>query len=117
MELFPLFAMVLVVGASLSFVNARFIKLPTTIGVMLMALLMSVGLVGASHLGIPLRGVAVALLEQLHFREVLLDGMLAFLLFAGALHVDLERPAGRAAGGRACWRPSACWSRPCWSAA
>lgn len=94
MSLFSLISLLIAIPAVLTYVNYRFIGLPTTIGVMLIALAMSLCLIGADFVGIPVRGFAVALLERLHFREVLLSGMLAFLLFAGALHVNLRELRG-----------------------
>ena len=90
MELFPLFSAVMVTAALFSWLNHRFIKLPTTIGVMLIALIMSLGLLAMDAVGIEVREPAVDFLERLQFREVVLDVMLAFLLFAGALHVNLN---------------------------
>jgi CPA1 family monovalent cation:H+ antiporter len=86
---FPVFAAVLVVAALFSFINERFIKLPGTIGVMTLALATSVALTLLNALGLPLAGLAQALIERVHFRENLLNVALAFLLFAGALEVDL----------------------------
>jgi CPA1 family monovalent cation:H+ antiporter len=94
MGLFPLFSLLLAVAAVASFANYKWIGLPSTIGVMLIALAMSLGLILANALGLPVQRVAVALVARIHFREVLLDGVLAFLLFAGALHVDLDRLLG-----------------------
>jgi monovalent cation:H+ antiporter, CPA1 family len=87
---FPIFAAVLAIAALFSFVNDRFIKLPTTIGVMVMALAASVLLTIANALGLPLAGLAGTLIERVHFRETLLNVALAFLLFAGSLEVDLN---------------------------
>jgi CPA1 family monovalent cation:H+ antiporter len=95
MSLFGVLSTVVVVAALLSFINYRFIGLPTTIGVMLISLLMSLCLIGANTLGLPVHGLAVAILERLHFREIVLDGMLAFLLFAGALNVDTQELLGQ----------------------
>jgi CPA1 family monovalent cation:H+ antiporter len=95
MDLFPLFSAVLAIAALFSWLNHRFIKLPTTIGVMLIALCMSLALFGLELLGVEVREPAARLLERLRFRETLLDGMLAFLLFAGALHVDMGHLMGQ----------------------
>ncbi len=90
MSPFALFSLVIVVAALFSFVNHRFIGLPTIIGVTLIALAMSLVLIIAGAIGLPVReGVAVSL-ERLDFGHVVLDGMLAFLLFAGALSVNPE---------------------------
>jgi NhaP-type Na+/H+ and K+/H+ antiporters len=95
MSPFALFSLVIVVAALFSFVNHRFIGLPTIIGVTLIALAMSLVLIIAGAVGLPVReGVAVSL-ERLNFGRVVLDGMLAFLLFAGALNVNLEDLLGQ----------------------
>ena len=81
----------LVLTALLAYLNHRFIGLPITIGVMVSALLMSLGLVALDALGIAsgLRQYEEALLRSIDFSAVLIQGMLSLLLFAGALHVDL----------------------------
>jgi CPA1 family monovalent cation:H+ antiporter len=82
----------LVITALLAYVNARFIGLPTTIGVMVVALLLSLALIGLDRLGYgALRDYEAGLLQSIDFSEVLMQGMLSMLLFAGALHVDLSR--------------------------
>jgi CPA1 family monovalent cation:H+ antiporter len=81
----------LIVGAALfSFLNYKLIRLPTTIGVTLLVVAASLGLMAASSLGLPVRGFAVEVLRRLDFRELVLNGMLAFLLFAGSLKVALD---------------------------
>jgi CPA1 family monovalent cation:H+ antiporter len=81
----------LVLTALLSYVNHRFIGLPPTIGVMGIALLLSFSLFGLDLLGYgALREYEVSLLASVDFSEVLMQGMLSLLLFAGALHVDLS---------------------------
>ena len=81
----------LVLTALLAYLNQRFIGLPITIGVMVSALLMSLGLVALDALGIAsgLRQYEESLLRSIDFSAVLIQGMLSLLLFAGALHVDL----------------------------
>lgn len=81
----------LVLTAVLAYFNHRFIRLPTTIGVMGIALLLSLGLVGLDKLGIHgIYDYEVSLLSTIDFSQVLMQGMLSVLLFAGALHVDLN---------------------------
>ena len=94
MEFFPLFSAAIAVAALFSYLNHRFLKFPTTIGVMAMALVASLVLLAADHLGAEVKEPAVELLAKLRFRESLLDVMLAFLLFAGALHVDIGQLRG-----------------------
>ncbi len=84
-------AICLVVTALLSYLNHRFVKLPTTIGVMVIALGLSLLIVAldAAGLDFGLRAQEEAFLKTLDFSQVLMQGMLSFLLFAGALHVDI----------------------------
>ncbi len=82
----------LVITALLAYLNHRFVRLPTTIGVMVIALALSLmivvlDVVGFSH---ALRSYEESLLRSIDFSNVLMQGMLSLLLFAGALHVDLS---------------------------
>ena len=82
-------AAVVIVGAALlSYLNHRFLRLPISIGLALMGLLLSIALLGADA-AFPQAGLAQGVrsfLDDIDFKATLLDGMLAFLLFAGALH-------------------------------
>ncbi len=82
----------LVVTAILAYLNQRFVGLPTTISVMATALALSLLLVALDALGVAhgLRGYEESLLRSIDFSNVLMQGMLSLLLFAGALHVDLS---------------------------
>lgn len=83
-------ALLISVSALFAYVNHRFIGLPTTIGVMVIALVVSLIVVGMNALGMgDFHGVATMLLNGIDFNQTLLHGMLSFLLFAGALHVNL----------------------------
>lgn len=77
-------------SAVFSYLNVRFIKLPIKIGLMAIALAMSLALVVLGKLGVGLPGEARAFVEGIDFNATLLHGMLSFLLFAGALHVNLD---------------------------
>ncbi|GAB4216773.1 MAG: hypothetical protein Fur007_17460 [Rhodoferax sp.] len=85
-------AICLVITALLAYFNHRFIKMPTSIGVMLTALGLSLGLVALDSIGMvhALRAFETSLLQSIDFSEVLMQGMLSMLLFAGALHIDLS---------------------------
>ena len=82
----------LVVTALLAYLNHRFVGLPTTIGVMVISLGLSLAIVALDALGIAgsLLAYERSLLRSIDFSDVLLEGMLSLLLFAGALHVDLS---------------------------
>ena len=90
MKLFNILAILISLSAVFSYINYRFIKLPTTIGVMAISLLGSLGIAALGSLGIGLEKDAMRLLASIDFDETLLHGMLSFLLFAGALHIDLS---------------------------
>jgi CPA1 family monovalent cation:H+ antiporter len=82
----------LVLTALIAFVNARFVGLPTTIGVMGTAMLLSLGVIGLDLIGYGVfREYELALVHAIDFSDVLMQGMLSILLFAGALHIDLSR--------------------------
>ncbi len=81
-------------AAVAAWINHKFIRLPNTIGIMLLALLFSLTLVILGALGFPLlKEMATSTIAQLDFGEILMQGMLSFLLFAGALHVNFENLA------------------------
>ncbi|HUJ74636.1 MAG TPA: sodium:proton antiporter, partial [bacterium] len=76
--------------AAFGYLNLRFFRLPTSIGLMLIALLISAGILGLGMVGVPVEASARQVLQSIDFERTLMKGMLGFLLFAGALHVDLE---------------------------
>ncbi|KPK36933.1 MAG: sodium:proton antiporter [Gammaproteobacteria bacterium SG8_47] len=91
MELLNAAALLISLAAIFSYINHRFIRLPTTIGLMVIALVMSLLLLLAGKLGLAqLNAQAEALLRGVDFHQALMEGMLSFLLFAGALHVNLD---------------------------
>jgi CPA1 family monovalent cation:H+ antiporter len=89
MGTFDLIAVLIVLAALFSYVNIRFLKLPSTIGLMVLALAFSLAVVGLGAIFPAVGDEARAIVHQFDFGESLLHGMLGFLLFAGALHVDI----------------------------
>jgi CPA1 family monovalent cation:H+ antiporter len=86
---FQVLAILVSLTALCSFVNYRYIRLHTTIGVMLIALVASLVLVVLGEaLGLGITSFAHRLLQQIDFNEALLRWSLGFLLFAGAMTVD-----------------------------
>ncbi len=84
-------AILMTLAALFAYLNHRFIRLPTTIGVMLIALLFSLLLLLAGSLNwLDARPYLVWLSRDIDFYTTLMHGMLSFLLFAGALHVNLN---------------------------
>jgi CPA1 family monovalent cation:H+ antiporter len=91
MEILNTSAILITLAAIFSYINYRFLKIPTTIGIMLISLLMSLGLLTLHVLGLgQIEQQAARMVRGIDFYETLMDGMLSFLLFAGALHVNLE---------------------------
>ncbi|MFO0565017.1 MAG: sodium:proton antiporter [Polyangiaceae bacterium] len=89
MTTFDVIALLVALAALFSFVNAKWLRLPATIGLMLVALGFSLALFALDRFGAGLTPRVEALLARVDFGDTLLQGMLCFLLFAGALHLDL----------------------------
>jgi len=89
MEIYTVFASLLVVAALFGYVNHRFLRLPSTIGLMVLALVSSLLLVGLGHLGVSGVLKVRELISQIDFHDVLMQVMLSFLLFAGSIHVNV----------------------------
>lgn len=89
MELYYSFSGLIVLAALFAYLNHRFLKLPSTIGIMLMAIFASIVIrFGGDILFPDLSGRFFILLKEFDFTEVLMGAMLNFLLFAGAIHVN-----------------------------
>jgi CPA1 family monovalent cation:H+ antiporter len=90
---FDFAAMLVVAAAVLGWFNHHFLRLPHVIGLTVMGAVAAVGLLLANAFipAVTLDDTVADLLERLNFTDTLLQGMLSFLLFAGALHVDLDR--------------------------
>ncbi len=89
MRLFDLIAVFIVMAAGFGYLNFRLLKLPTTIGLMALSLIFSLSLFVLGSFVPAIAQQTRSVIEQFDFNQVLLHGMLAFLLFAGALHIDL----------------------------
>ena len=90
-------AILLGLAALFGALNYWFVKLPHTIGLVVIALVASLAVVGLD-LVVPTLGLSARVngfLESLDFNVTLMQGMLSFLLFAGALHVDLGQLLSR----------------------
>jgi CPA1 family monovalent cation:H+ antiporter len=90
MELYYSFSLLIVLASFFAFLNLRYLKLPSTIGIMIIAMITSILLVITGHMWPKLFGRFVGILEQVDFTEVLMGAMLNFLLFAGAIHINLS---------------------------
>ena len=83
-------AILIVLAAALAYINHRFIGLPTSIGLTIMGAVASLLVVALDRLlsGPSVADEIVKFIAGIDFHAALMDGMLSFLLFAGALHVD-----------------------------
>ncbi|PQL90655.1 cation:proton antiporter [Apibacter adventoris] len=89
MELYYSFSILIVLAAIFSYINVRFLKFPSTIGIMVIAIIISIILVLLGNFtSKPLHDLA-ELIKNLDFTEILMGAMLNFLLFAGAIHINL----------------------------
>lgn len=90
MELLNIIAVLITLSALFSYINYRFIKLPQSIGLMVIAITMSMLVVAGGWLGVESVAYARNFVANIDFNQTLMQGMLSFLLFAGALHVNLN---------------------------
>ncbi len=88
MDLLNITAGLITLAALFSYINARFFKLPATIGIMIISLVISLAMVLAGAYSPPLKK-AFSVVHEIDFSKTVMEGMLSFLLFAGALHVNL----------------------------
>ncbi|SIR39733.1 sodium/proton antiporter, CPA1 family [Bosea sp. TND4EK4] len=97
-SIFDLSALLLVLSALFGWVNHRFVHLPHATGLLVIGLFASLVLVGIEAM-FPdelLYNQLARALRQIDFTRVVMDGMLAFLLFAGAIHLNLRLLRNRA---------------------
>ena len=90
MELYYSFSLIIVITAIFSYLNVRFLKLPSTIGVMVIAMIVSISLVVIGKSYARIFNEASAIVASINLSEVLMGAMLNFLLFAGAIHISMH---------------------------
>ena len=91
MDIFTIVTILIVLSALFGFINVRFLKLPHTIGVMVIAILFTFGTYLTSFVNPIVYNYLQSLMGSIDFETVLLDIMLGFLLFAGALHTNFDQ--------------------------
>lgn len=90
MDLYYSFSVLIVLAAIFSYLNLRLLKLPSTIGVMIIAMLVSLSLVGVGQSHPEISEQFSSIITSVDFSEVMMGAMLNFLLFAGAIHISLH---------------------------
>jgi CPA1 family monovalent cation:H+ antiporter len=97
LTIFEIAALLLGLSALFGWFNLRFLKLPHTIGLLIMALASSLMLIGIEKLfpGLGITPTLQTAIGRIDFYTAIINGILAFLLFAGALHVDFDALSGQ----------------------
>lgn len=90
MDVFQIIAVLVTLTAVFSYLNHRVLKLPTTIGLMLIAMGSSLALLALGGRHPEFQQQATSFLGRIDFNKTLMQGMLGVLLFAAALHVNLS---------------------------
>lgn len=91
MDYFLIITILILISAIFGYINVRFLKLPNTIGLMLITIVFTLGVFVLSYFDATLLNAERYIITHIDFRTVLLDVMLSFLLFAGALHTNFEQ--------------------------
>lgn len=91
MSIFLIATILVFLSAIFGFINVRFLKLPNTIGLMVITILFTMGVFALSYYDDTLLNAEKYIITQIDFKTLLLDIMLSFLLFAGALHTNFQQ--------------------------
>ncbi|MDO1502332.1 sodium:proton antiporter [Winogradskyella maritima] len=91
MEYYTIASILVVLSAVFGYINVKFLKLPITIGLMIITLLFTALVVVIAQFDDTLLLREKAFISGIDFETVLLDIMLSFLLFAGALHTNFDQ--------------------------
>ena len=91
MDLFTIITILIVLAAIFGYINVRYLKLPGTIGLMVTAILFTAAIIISGYFSDTLYAFEQSLVEQIDFHDVLMDVMLSFLLFAGAMHTNFDQ--------------------------
>ena len=91
MDYFLIITVLVFLAATFGYINVRVLKLPNTIGLMVITILFTLGVFVLSYFDSTLLNAERFIITHIDFKTVLLDVMLSFLLFAGALHTNFEQ--------------------------
>lgn len=91
MEVYNLITIIIVLTAVFGYINFRFLKLPATIGIMIISIVASLVIVGIGFFNPDFFKKTTDLITTIDFHTALMKVMLSFLLFAGAIHIDLNK--------------------------
>ncbi len=88
MQLYQIFCILITVSAVFAYINYKFIKWPTTIGIMVLSLLSSLIIVIIGNYIPSVYSAAASIVESIDFNNLIMKMMLSFLLFAGSIHIN-----------------------------
>ncbi|MEX0291323.1 MAG: cation:proton antiporter [Flavobacteriaceae bacterium] len=91
MDYFFILTVLVFLSAAFGYINVRFLKLPNTIGLMVITIVFTLGVFALSYFDDTLLNAERYIITHIDFKTVLLDIMLSFLLFAGALHTNFNQ--------------------------
>jgi len=91
MDYFIIAAVLVFISAIFGYINVRFLKLPNSIGLMLITIVFTLAVLAIGYIDDTLLNAERYIIDQIDFKTVLLDVMLSFLLFAGALHTNFKQ--------------------------
>ncbi len=90
LQAYNLITIIIVLTATFGYINFRFIKLPATIGIMLISLVASLFVIAIGHSYPEIFRTTTSFISSVDFDKALMNVMLSFLLFAGAIHIDIH---------------------------
>lgn len=91
MDFYAIATILIVLSAIFGYINVKFLELPNTIGLMLITIVFTLVVLGISYFDSTLLDKERELIGSIDFGKLLLDVMLSFLLFAGALHTNFQQ--------------------------
>lgn len=91
MDAYFIATVLIFLSAVFGYINVRFLKMPNTIGLMIITIIFTLGVLLFSYIDPTLLNLEKSIISSIDFKSILLDEMLSFLLFAGALHTNFEQ--------------------------
>ena len=88
MKPYEVFVLIICLGTFFSFLNHRFLKLTPTVGIMALSLVSSLLVIATAGIFPDNSGAFIRVIKSIDFHNLLINGMLSFLLFAGSIHID-----------------------------
>ncbi len=90
MDFYHVFTVLIIISAAYGYINHRYFHLPYTIGMMILALVTSMFVVGIGYINPSFKETATQAVQGVDFSQILLKVMLSFLLFASAININVE---------------------------